>query len=85
MEYVNTSARAWKSGIIRQGAKPHAACRNCGGDIWFGQVQFKGKSKPSWIAYSEAGHGGGGEMVMVKHECTNPAHSSTKTFTPKVP
>jgi hypothetical protein len=50
------------------------ACRKCGGAIWWGSVQFAGKPKPSWIAYSEAGHGGGGDMVMEKHDCTKSMH-----------
>lgn len=76
--YVETTARNWKSGIIAMNAEPHAQCRKCGGDIWFGKVQFKGNPKASWVLYSEAGHGGGGDMVMVKHDCSNPLHQQTR-------
>jgi hypothetical protein len=72
-EYVQTSARGWKVGVISQIAKPHGACRKCGGAIWFGTVTFKGQ-EPKWIAYSHAGHGGDGLAVMRKHDCNNPCH-----------
>lgn len=72
-ENVTTSARGWKAGVIGQTVPPHAQCRRCGGNIWFGQVTFKGKA-PSWIAYSHAGHGGGGLAAVVRHDCSNPAH-----------
>lgn len=71
---VETSARGWKTGTISQTAKSHGNCRNCGGAIWWGTVQFKGKDKPAWIAYSEAGHGGAGAMVMEKHDCSKASH-----------
>ena len=77
-ELVVANPRTWKSGAISMGAEPHGKCRNCGGAIWWGQIRFKSQPKPSWIAYSEAGHGGGGCMVMEKHDCNNPLHRATQ-------
>lgn len=57
------------------GSPKHSDCRTCGGAVWFGKVQFKGNPKPSWICYSECGHGGGGIMAMEKHDCKNPFHN----------
>jgi hypothetical protein len=74
-ELVQTSPRGWKVGVISQGEPAHGNCKKCGGKIWWGTIQFKGQPKPSWIAYSEAGHGGDQSMVMEKHDCTKPLHA----------
>jgi hypothetical protein len=73
-QLVETTARGWRTGLVSQNEPAHDKCRKCGGAIWWGSVQFKGQAKPSWIAYSEAGHGGGGAMVMEKHDCSKLSH-----------
>lgn len=72
-EMVQTTARNWRAGTISMNSPAHGQCRTCGGNIWWGTIQFRGQNKPAWIPYSEAGHGGGGMMAMEKHDCVKHA------------
>jgi hypothetical protein len=80
---AETTARGWHTGVIPQDAieQPHTHCKTCGDAIWFGKAITR--SRAFWVAYSEAGHGGGGFAVMEKHDCSKPGHRAAPQQQPQ--
>ena len=59
--------RAMNCMVVPQDEKAPSICKFCSEGIWWNRVQTKNGIRN--IPMSEAGHGGGGDMVLQRHHC----------------
>lgn len=59
--------KAFRVQVVPMEQKPSGKCKYCGSDIYWFKIPTKTKTYN--VPFEEAGHGGGGEKALQRHNC----------------